>query len=90
MWSIGIMTYYMLAGDPPFNNENNSELFDAIITSPVLYPKKTWQHVSSDCIDFVQKLLVKKPEDRLTAKEAILHPWFEFSNSLQRKESDAR
>jgi calcium-dependent protein kinase len=32
MWSIGIMTYYMLVGDPPFNAESDNELFENIVS----------------------------------------------------------
>ena len=46
MWSLGIMTYYMLVGDPPFNAESNSELFDIIIKHKVPFLKKDWEHVS--------------------------------------------
>ena len=75
MWSIGIMTYYMLVGDPPFNAESDNELFDIIIKYPVPYYKKHWSGVSNDCTEFVQRLLVKDPEKRMKSQEALKHPW---------------
>lgn len=75
MWSIGIMTYYMLVGDPPFNAESDSELFDNIITNDVVYNHPDWKKISPEAIDFIQKLLNKDQYKRMTAKEAISHPW---------------
>jgi calcium-dependent protein kinase len=88
MWSIGIMTYYMLVGDPPFNAESgrDQELFDIIITNPVPYQKEDWSDVSKDWFDFVQKLLEKNPYKRMTALEAIDHPWLEFKTSVNSDE----
>lgn len=75
MWSIGIMTYYMLVGDPPFNAESDQELFDTIVKYPVSYLEQDWQNVSKDCIDFVQELLIKDPSQRMTAQQALEHPF---------------
>lgn len=46
MWSLGIMTYYMLIGDPPFNAESDSELFETIIMTDVPYHQDYWSNVS--------------------------------------------
>jgi calcium-dependent protein kinase len=75
MWSIGIMTYYMLVGDPPFNAESDSELFDNIVHNEVPYHQKHWEQISPEAVDFIQKLLNKDQHKRMTAKEAISHPW---------------
>ena len=69
------MTYFMLTGSPPFNAESDSELFDNITSEKVVYTPKYWKAISKDCMDFVKKLLIKNPEKRMTAKQAINHPW---------------
>jgi serine/threonine protein kinase len=38
--------------------------------------EKEWAHISPEAKDFVQKLLIKNPKDRLTAEEGLKHPWF--------------
>lgn len=90
MWSIGIMTYYMLAGDPPFNAENDSELFDLIVSTDVPFLDKNWKHASPDAIDFIQKLLVKDAERRLTAIEALKHPWIKQHTGVLSPECEIR
>jgi len=34
-----------------------------------------WKVISDEGKDFIKKLLVKDPEDRMTAKQALMHPW---------------
>lgn len=81
------MTYFMLSGCPPFDAESNSELFDNITTKQVIYIPKDWRKISKDCVDFVKKLLIKDPESRMTAKQAIKHPWLCSASSLNAHDS---
>ena len=41
----------------------------------VNYPLRL--HVSPDCLDLLQKLIVTDPNARLTAEQALQHRWFE-------------
>lgn len=40
-------------------------------------PEKYWSDVSETAKDFIRKLLVAQPEGRLTAQEALNHPWLQ-------------
>lgn len=33
-------------------------------------------HVSPEAVDLIQKLLIYNPDSRITASQAIKHPWF--------------
>ena len=37
-WALGVLMYEMMAGQPPFEADNEDELFDAILKDEVLYP----------------------------------------------------
>jgi serine/threonine protein kinase len=37
--------------------------------------ERVWGKRTPECVDFVQKLLKKKPRDRMSAKKALEHPW---------------
>lgn len=90
MWSIGIMTYYMLVGDPPFNAESDNELFDSIVWTEVPYLEKDWKHISPEGVDFVQKLLTKSPEKRMKPQDALRHVWMRVHSSIQSPDCDIR
>lgn len=83
-WALGILTYEMMVGFPPFytGQPNNNKMYELIKTKPVFFPdaKKHGIAMSDECKDFINKCLSKKPNERLGAKggvdEIISHPWF--------------
>ena len=37
-WALGVLMYEMMAGQPPFEADNEDELFESILKDEVLYP----------------------------------------------------
>lgn len=37
-WALGVLMYEMMAGQPPFEADNEDDLFEAILHDDVLYP----------------------------------------------------
>mmetsp|Transcript_17041 Transcript_17041/g.47971 ORF Transcript_17041/g.47971 Transcript_17041/m.47971 type:complete len:567 (+) Transcript_17041:123-1823(+) len=75
MWSIGVITYVLLSGFPPFYSENIKELFQQIMIAKYDFPPQYWDSVSKPAKDFVRGLLVRNPASRMTAQQALDHPW---------------
>lgn len=81
MWSFGVIAYNLLSGDLPFNGANSEKLVEAICQGAVSFPpspktgKNVWSTVSPAAKEFIQKLLVVDPTRRLTAQDALRHPW---------------
>jgi len=75
MWGIGIITYVLLAGYPPFYADDDTAMFERIMNCDYDFDDECWDDVSVLGKDFIQKLLVKDPEQRLTAEEALSHQW---------------
>eukprot|EP00020_Sapocribrum_chincoteaguense_P006980 CAMPEP_0170740412 /NCGR_PEP_ID=MMETSP0437-20130122/5670_1 /TAXON_ID=0 /ORGANISM="Sexangularia sp." /LENGTH=323 /DNA_ID=CAMNT_0011078911 /DNA_START=146 /DNA_END=1117 /DNA_ORIENTATION=+ len=75
MWSVGVISYILLCGFPPFWGDSQGELFDRILSVEFDFPDPEWTNVSADAKDFVKKLLVKDAASRLKAAEALEHPW---------------
>lgn len=75
MWSLGIVAYVMLCGYPPFNGHTDSEVFAAIRRGRCRFAKDDWSGVSREGKDFVRRLLRREPGSRMTAAQALEHPW---------------
>ncbi|XP_020027205.2 serine/threonine-protein kinase 17A [Castor canadensis] len=80
MWSIGVLTYVMLTGISPFLGDDKQETFLNISQMNLSYSEEEFGGVSESAIDFIKKLLVKKPEGRATAEECLKHPWLTQSS----------
>lgn len=37
-WALGVLMYEMMAGQPPFEADNEEDLFESILHDDVLYP----------------------------------------------------
>eukprot|EP00698_Gefionella_okellyi_P004263 TRINITY_DN13956_c0_g1_i1.p1 TRINITY_DN13956_c0_g1~~TRINITY_DN13956_c0_g1_i1.p1 ORF type:complete len:420 (-),score=88.23 TRINITY_DN13956_c0_g1_i1:40-1227(-) len=77
MWSVGVVLFVLLAGYLPFDAEDDDTLFSAIRSSQPayhLYPS-LWRSVSDGAKDLIGKLFVRDPLKRLTATQALQHPW---------------
>ncbi len=58
MWSIGVITYILLCGFPPFYGDSMPLLFEQIMNGRYDYPEDYWGEVSQDAVDFIDHLLV--------------------------------
>jgi len=85
LWSIGVITYFLLAGFPPFMGETLPEIVEQILNADFDYPAPYWDNISQNAKDFISKLLVTDKSKRLTAETALTHPWLQnLSNASDR------
>ena len=89
LWSLGVVAYIMLMGYPPFSSkskkaEMTADMYQSIITGSFFYQESDWDKYSDEAHDFVFSLLKLNPEDRLSTKELLQHPWINPLDSYQR------
>jgi len=77
VWSCGIIMYILLTGLPPFNGENDEEIMTKIMNGKFDMNKYPWPIISSQAKDLIKRLLEFDCNKRITAEEALQHPWFE-------------
>jgi len=65
----------LLSGTPPFHGRDETQILQAVKTGKYVFHPELFDNLSSHCKDFISKLLVLEPSDRLSAKEAQDHPW---------------
>jgi len=85
LWSVGVITYLLLCGFPPFYGETLPEVFEQIMKADYDFPDPYWTDISKDAKDFIAKLLVVDSKKRLTAKQAMQHPWIVSGASASSK-----
>ena len=74
-WSVGVVLYILLSGQPPFYDDDNFELFEKIKKCKYDMDSPIWGMVSSQAKDLISKLLVADPAKRITGEEIAAHPW---------------
>jgi len=77
LWSVGVITYLLLCGFPPFYGETLPEVFEQIMKAEYDFPEPYWTEISKEAKDLIGKLLVVDASKRLTATQALKHPWVE-------------
>ena len=76
MWSIGATAFMLITGSPPFPDKSRKELMYKIKNSTVSFDQPIWKTLSPEAQSLVSKLLVKDPNKRLSAEQALNHPLF--------------
>ncbi|XP_043254989.1 protein kinase C isoform X3 [Colletes gigas] len=79
-WALGVLMYEMMVGQPPFEADNEDDLFESILRDDVVYPK--W--ISEEAVSILIGFMTKNPADRLGCvaangrEDAIkAHPFFQ-------------
>lgn len=74
-WSIGVITYILLSGYPPFYDEKETRLFSKIMRAEYAFHSPYWDNISESAKDFIRNMLEKNPKMRFTSEQALRHPW---------------
>jgi len=80
VWAMGVISYVMMTGRAPFRGKDNQAIFEATCLQELKFPEKDARYqnqlqLSDHFKDFVSKILVKNPDERISIDDAIRHPW---------------
>ncbi|CAM6031736.1 unnamed protein product, partial [Sphagnum compactum] len=75
MWSFGCLAYIILCGYPPFYDTDLAVLYALVSRGELIFHEEFWGPVSAAAKDFVSRLLTVDPAQRMTAAQALQHPW---------------
>jgi calcium-dependent protein kinase len=90
IWSIGVITYILLCGYPPFYGDTDTQIFESVRMAKFDFPSPDWDGISDSAKEFICSLLQRTPSKRLTARQALNHTWIrKTTGEMQRKSSIA-
>jgi len=91
VWALGVITYLLLCGDPPFGGMDGEALMtiknNILACKLVFEPKEVWDQVSDTAKGFIRKLLTEDPNKRPSALEAQKHEWMIVNADLDPESS---
>lgn len=71
VWSLGVLIFEFLVGKPPFEHYDKNVTYKKIVTLDFNIP----DYINDDARDLIIKLLKKTPNERITLRQVLAHPW---------------
>lgn len=87
MFSCGVIFYVVMTGRPLFRGSTAKEMLDKNRKCEFTLNEQPWQAASESARDLCLKLLKVDPNERLSAKDALQHPWFTEATGQAKKNS---
>ncbi|XP_031199973.1 SNF-related serine/threonine-protein kinase isoform X1 [Mastomys coucha] len=73
IWSLGVILFMLVCGQPPFQEANDSETLTMIMDCKYTVPPR----VSTGCRDLITRMLQRDPKRRASLEEIESHPWLQ-------------
>ncbi|XP_063707542.1 phosphorylase b kinase gamma catalytic chain, skeletal muscle/heart isoform isoform X2 [Culicoides brevitarsis] len=84
IWACGVIMFTLLVGCPPFWHRKQMIMLRNIMEGKYSFTSPEWIDISEDPKDLIRRCLVVDPTKRITASDALKHPFF---NTVLRKQS---
>ncbi|XP_067256970.1 serine/threonine-protein kinase 33 isoform X1 [Chanodichthys erythropterus] len=81
LWSIGVIMYMLLCGEPPFIYSSKERLSEMIMKGELTFSGPVWHTISDAAKNVIRCLLKVDPAHRITANELLDNPWISGDTS---------
>ena len=79
MWSVGVLAYVLLSGVSPFFGSHPKETLQHITQNKWAFTD-AFNAVSLEAKDFIQRLFLVDPKQRMSVQQALGHPWIHYAS----------
>jgi calcium-dependent protein kinase len=76
IWSLGVMLYVFISGYMPFSSKKRHVLFNQIKKGEYHMDHEEFTYASDEVKDLIGKMLEVTIHKRISATDALKHPWF--------------
>ena len=83
IWSCGVILYILLSARPPFGGQDDNDIMERVATGVYDLESPPFDKVSASALDLIRKLLTMDVNERITAEQALNHPWFKENKSQE-------
>lgn len=79
-WAVGIILHIMLTRRYPFAGETIQETLELVCRGRFSLQGPEWDRISEEAKHLLGALLTEDPNERITARNALAHPWFKMGD----------
>ena len=83
IWSCGVIMYILLSARPPFGGQDDNDIMERVATGVYDLESPPFDQLSQSALDLIKKLLNMDVKQRISAEQALNHPWFKENKSQE-------
>lgn len=88
IWSCGVILYILLSGNPPFGGRSDKDIIKNVLKGEYSMTSEEWGFISENAKALITEMLKYDHTKRISAKDALNHPWFKSVTSMEKVSKD--
>ncbi|KAL1497454.1 hypothetical protein ABEB36_008424 [Hypothenemus hampei] len=84
VWSLGVILYYMISREFPFNGDDAVTIKRNIAQGNYKFTKGVWARPNKACVkDLLEKMFQTKPTNRISISKIVQHNWIKADHCVK-------